>query len=101
MELSPNRQKLTVWNCCMTPVLIFRNGKIQHRLDSSFFARGVLPELDGPGIEIDTQPGDRIIASTDGFVEEMDINGKMFGQEKFEKILTEIIAQGKPLEFLR
>lgn len=100
MELSDDRRRLTVWNCTIPDILIFRRGKLRHRIPSGFFARGMSSQPDGAGHVFEVKPGDRVIAYTDGFIEESDEHGEMFGQEAFEQLLIQIQAFDQPLELL-
>ncbi|MBF0448785.1 MAG: SpoIIE family protein phosphatase [Magnetococcales bacterium] len=101
LELAPDKSQLTVWNCSIPDILIYRNGTIIQRVVSSHFARGMVDRPDKPGTKIDVLPGDRAFAFTDGFTEERDEEGCLFGQEAFERVLTQIIAQNEPLDVLQ
>jgi two-component system, HptB-dependent secretion and biofilm response regulator len=100
MELDPARRKLKIWNCGIPPILLYRDEKIDKKIETTHFARGMLELSDDPGSEIEIKSGDRIIAYTDGFVEEVNIHDQMFGEDRFERCLTEIISQGKSLEVI-
>ncbi len=65
------------------------------------FARGMIDRPDGPGTEIKVLPGDRVFAYTDGFIEEMDGDGTILGQEVFELLLTQMLDHDEPLEVLK
>ncbi|MBF0347328.1 MAG: SpoIIE family protein phosphatase [Magnetococcales bacterium] len=100
LEISPDRRMLTVWNCTIPDILVFRKGRLLHRLGSKCFPLGVLNRPVCSGQTVDLQPGDRIFAFTDGWVEERDAEGNMFGQEKMEKLLSQMINRNESLEML-
>ncbi len=101
LELDASRRKLSVWNCSIPDILIYRHNRLQHRVRSGHFARGMIDRPEKPRTDIDVQPGDRVFAFTDGFIEETDANGEMFGQENFERLLVRMLDGNHSLEFLQ
>ncbi|MBF0454531.1 MAG: fused response regulator/phosphatase [Magnetococcales bacterium] len=101
LELNREKNRLTVWNCSLPDILIFRDEALVERVTSSHFARGILNQPDKPGTQINVRPGDRIFAYTDGFVEEKNSEEEMLGPEKFEKKISEMIQHHAPLDTLK
>jgi DNA-binding response OmpR family regulator len=98
LMMDPARSQLTVWNCSIPDILVFRQGKLHERVISSCFARGMVNVPDRPGTEINMLPGDRIFTYTDGFTEEQNNDGIMLGQKNFEKMLTQMLVLDEPFE---
>ncbi|MBF0368730.1 MAG: SpoIIE family protein phosphatase [Magnetococcales bacterium] len=101
MEVDPLRKQLTVWNCSIPDMLVFRGGQIRQRIPSKHFARGLVDRPDEPGLLVEVEAGDRVIAFSDGFIEEVDGEGQMFGQDRFEALLVQMLEQQAPLEMLQ
>jgi two-component system, HptB-dependent secretion and biofilm response regulator len=101
LELDSTRRQLFVWNCSIPDILVFRDGAIIHRVRSQYFARGMIDKPDNPCTFLAVEPGDRVFAYTDGFTEETNADGDMFGADFFEKQLTAVIAQGESLDVLK
>ncbi len=60
-----------------------------------------MSRADSPSDVMDVLPGDRVFIYTDGFIEEHDEQGRMFGQQKFEKLISRMLEMEEPLEVLR
>jgi two-component system, HptB-dependent secretion and biofilm response regulator len=101
LELSKDRRRLKIWNCSMPDILIYRNGKLHQRIASGMLARGILNLPDAPGTVLDMLPGDRIFTYTDGFTEEKNMKGIMFGQKNFEQLMGKMLDLDEPLEILQ
>ena len=100
LEINPQRNKATIWNCGAPDVILIRNGKVHTRIHSSFFARGVIVRPEEPGVEIALQSGDRLFATTDGIEETHAPSGSGFGQEALENLLLETLENNEPFERL-
>ncbi|MBF0109074.1 MAG: SpoIIE family protein phosphatase [Magnetococcales bacterium] len=101
LEIAPDRRGMTVWNCTIPDMLVFRRGRLIHRSVSTHFARGMIHHPVTSGTFLEVEPGDRIFAYTDGFIEERDREEQMFGQKRFETLLQRMIQGNEPLETLR
>ncbi|MBF0357218.1 MAG: SpoIIE family protein phosphatase [Magnetococcales bacterium] len=100
LELDPERRTLTVWNCAIPSILIYRNKKILHRVESGYMAPGMMSKTNSNGVVFSVEPGDVVIAYTDGFMEETGEDGEMFGQKKFELLISKMLAHEEPMETL-
>ncbi len=101
LQLDRSRRRLTIWNCSLPDILVYRGGKLIERIPSTHFARGAVNLPDEPGIEVDVEPGDRVYVYTDGFIEEQDRDGEMFGAENFENLLGQMLTGNESLEMLK
>lgn len=101
MELDASRRRGRIWNCSIPEILIYHNDVIQTRIPSSLVPLGVVPNLDDLGVSLSLVPGDRIYAYSDGFIEENNTLGQMYGQENLEKLITSTIASNQSLEILQ
>jgi CheY-like chemotaxis protein len=100
LELDSERRTLTVWNCAIPTILIYRNNKLIHRIESGYMATGMINRSDAPGVVFAVEPGDSIIVYTDGFMEERDVDGEMLGQKQFELLISQMLENAEPLEIL-
>ena len=92
--------RLQIWNCGMQDVLYIHNDLIEERFSSNSFALGVIPKLDlaKEVMHLVIEPGDHVIAYSDGIVEATSEQGDMFGPERFEQRLTHMLQNKMPLE---
>ncbi|MBF0621821.1 MAG: SpoIIE family protein phosphatase [Magnetococcales bacterium] len=102
LELDSINHKLTVWNAGLPEILIFRNGQRHHTIESENLPLGILdtPIESSSKRLITTQPGDHIYAFTDGVTEPHGHNLEMFGLERLEPLLEEIISNESSLEII-
>ncbi|MBF0371367.1 MAG: SpoIIE family protein phosphatase [Magnetococcales bacterium] len=98
LALDSTRTTLTVWNCNVPDVLVFRGTEIRHRVESAFLPRGVILRSERPGEVVQVARGDRLFVTTDGLIETRDPEGRIFGQEAMESLLSRLIEKGEPLE---
>jgi PAS domain S-box-containing protein len=101
LELNPARTRLTVRNRGIPDVLLVRNGCLHARIPSGDLALGLVNWYDPTGKIFDIEPGDRIFAYTDGFIEEHNDAGEMFGQDNFERLLLQVLDLDEPLELMQ
>ncbi len=97
LELNAARNQLLVWNCSLPDLFVFRNGGVHARVVSEHLPRGVLNRIDKPGRVIDVQLGDRVLAFTDGIIEEKNVAREEFGMDRLEPLLTQIVVFEEPL----
>jgi PAS domain S-box-containing protein len=73
------------------PAMVVQPGAEPRLLVSNSMVLGALPEAVGPDavIEVDLDPGDRIVLYTDGITEVFDSRGEMLGIEGVQKFVRE------------
>jgi sigma-B regulation protein RsbU (phosphoserine phosphatase) len=72
------------------PAMIVSPGQEPRQLQSLNMVLGALPNVGNePDIEIDLEPGDRVVLYTDGLSEVFDVNGEMLGVEGVQKFVRE------------
>ena len=82
------RNKLSVWNGSLPDLLVYREGSgIVARASSSHLALGIVggDDFDNTIEVMDILPGDRIFVYSDGITEAENVDGEMFGAERFEE----------------
>lgn len=87
LELDPSNNILRVWNGAIPGAYILRSTGELVKLESTNLPFAILGsnEFDGAPIIFEIFDGDRIILTTDGILEAENVNGKMYGTERFEK----------------
>lgn len=100
IEFNPETNSVVLWNASLPELVLFRAGMPVERFKSELLALGIVEDLPLDKAErvIDLKPGDYLYAYTDGALEAYDANGEMFGQQRFENLLSSIITQDKALE---
>lgn len=78
---------LSLANAGHSPVHFVRNGLIE-TVAASRPPIGVLPGMTCEQLDINIEASDRFIAASDGFPEQMDESGSMYGEERFAAALT-------------
>ncbi|MEO5365501.1 MAG: SpoIIE family protein phosphatase [Magnetococcus sp. WYHC-3] len=104
LELDSARQMLRVWNRGLPEVLLVRNNLIQHRVASQHVPFGIVDRKSFPprAHMLMVEPGDRIHAYSDGVLEARRSEGEMYGAQRYETTLLEILSHGRELnEFER
>ena len=100
IEFNPATNRLSLWNASLPELVLFRSDIPFERYQSELLALGIvedLPIAEGERV-IDLESGDRFYAFTDGVVEASNIDGVLFGEERFEALLSSIITGNKTLE---
>jgi len=100
MVLSKDRRELSLWNCGMSDVLIYRDTELHTRYRSSFLALGIIEQDFSEYMTISLEQGDRIYAYSDGITESINEQGQEFGQDRLEHILHELLLKCKGIDFL-
>ena len=98
-ELAPSREKVTIWNCNIPDVILFRQGKSFQRVPSSHRPLGIMMQPYNAGITLAPLiKSDRIVLYSDGIVECTNPQGEAYGEKRLEAVLEDIITSGKKLE---
>jgi PAS domain S-box-containing protein len=73
------------------PAMIVRAGREPRLLESSSMILGVMPDAVDPegALEVDLDPGDRVVLYTDGITEVFDARGEMLGVPGVQKFVCE------------
>ncbi|MCK4709707.1 MAG: SpoIIE family protein phosphatase, partial [Gammaproteobacteria bacterium] len=100
IEFTPSTNRLSLWNASLPKLTLFRSGLPVEYYKSTLLALGIIKDLPLADAEqvIDLKSGDLLYAFTDGVIEASDAEGVMFGEERFEALLSSIIKEKKPLE---
>ncbi|MBF0131818.1 MAG: fused response regulator/phosphatase [Magnetococcales bacterium] len=96
LEISPDRRRIILWNCGMREAYLFRGGRCQEKLPSTHFPRGLMQVSELSGVELDVCIDDKLYLYSDGLVEEMDAEKRMFGAERLLQWLQKI-ARGEEM----
>jgi len=100
IELSPDGRSLSLWNCGMSDVLIYRHAKLWKKASSSMLALGIIKqEFDSPVI-FEVESGDRVYAYSDGITEVINTDEEEFGQDRFEQLIGELLDTHAEIIFL-
>ncbi|MFW5444265.1 MAG: PP2C family protein-serine/threonine phosphatase [Methylococcaceae bacterium] len=100
IELSSDSHVLSLWNCGMSDVLIYRNAKLWQKISSGMLALGIIKQQFEATASFDIEPGDRVYAYSDGITEVINSEEEEFGQDKFEHTLCELLNSNAEIEFL-
>jgi len=77
---------LTYCNAGHNPPLFFRNGDCQ-RLLAGGTVVGIFPDAEYEQATVDFQPGDLLLAYTDGIVESVNEYGEEFGEDRLIELI--------------
>lgn len=100
IELSPDGRTLSIWNCGMSDVLIYRNNTLSQRISSTMLALGIIKQTFDEIITVDVIEGDRVYAYSDGITEIINNEEEEFGQDRFEQSIVEMLESGADIAFL-
>lgn len=92
--LNPTNRRLTYCNAGHEPALLFRRGEFQ-KLDTGGMIVGVDESAEYLKAIVHLEPGDLIVAYTDGLTDAMNFNGQSFGRERIMSAVAEAAAAGK------
>jgi two-component system, HptB-dependent secretion and biofilm response regulator len=103
LALDATRTHLEVWGGAMLDVLIFRGGKLFKNIPSQNMALGTKKESAFNMIvnSVAVQKNDRIIAYSDGIVEQKNSADEMFGDNRLIATIIKNINEDLPLEQLK
>ncbi|MEO5334869.1 MAG: SpoIIE family protein phosphatase [Magnetococcus sp. YQC-5] len=98
LEVNQSRNLVTVWNCALPDVLLFRDGHLHERIPSGFMARGLFVRTEKPAVQLSVRAGDLFFVYTDGILEETNQDNMIFGNDRIQETIQAIVSSGKPLE---
>ena len=100
IELSPDGRSLSLWNCGMSDILIYRNSVLWKKVSSSMLALGIIKQEFESVVTLDVEPGDRVYAYSDGITEVINPDEQEFGQDRFEHTIRELLSANAEIDFL-
>jgi CheY-like chemotaxis protein len=100
IELSADRRTLTLWNCGMSDILIYRNAQLWKKISSNMLALGILKQEFEPVATMEVELGDRVYAYSDGITEIINTKEDEFGQDRLEQSIAKMLATDAELYFL-
>ena len=87
LEMNSSGKSISLWIGGMPDTfLLDTNGKLKKIINSQHMALGVLEshEFETTAVNIETQPGERVVMYTDGIIESVNVDGEMYGEQRFE-----------------
>ncbi len=100
IELSADGRALSLWNCGMSDVLVYRHNKLIHKVSSNTLALGIITQDFDNAIAINVEEGDKVYAYSDGITEIINTEEQEFGQDRFEQTIVEMLENEKEIAFL-
>lgn len=100
IELSSDGRTLSLWNCGMSDILIFRKSKLWNKFSSNMLALGILKQEFDPLAAIEVESGDRVYAYSDGITEIINEDGEEFGQERLENTISMMLSENAEINTL-
>jgi len=93
LELNFTQRYGFIWNGGFPEAKIIRNEKVITRIASHTLPLGILSttSFDTNGVVLELTPGDNIVVFTDGIIETRSPTGELFGHERLEQLLREIL----------
>lgn len=100
IELSADAKSLTLWNCGMSDILIYRKSKLQKKISSNMLAMGIIKQEFDPVASVTVESGDRVYAYSDGITEIINKKGEEFGQDNLENTISMMLSIKAEISFL-
>ena len=100
IELSPDSRSLSLWNCGMSDILIYRNFELWQKISSSMLALGIIKQEFESVFSFEVEAGDRVYAYSDGITEVINTDEEEFGQDRFEQTICELLDTHAEIDFL-
>lgn len=102
VEVSKDRSAIKVWNFGMPQCLLIADGMVQARIVSKNLPLGIT-EIEGMQEACESiypAPNSRLYIFSDGIPETPDKQGEIFGYPRTEAFLSDLAADGRPLDAL-
>jgi serine phosphatase RsbU (regulator of sigma subunit)/anti-sigma regulatory factor (Ser/Thr protein kinase) len=94
-EVDPVRSRVRIWNGGIPSVYLLNgaDGHIKHKFDAAHPPLGILPpeSLDDSIMSLQIAERDQLFMATDGVIEQRDAQGQMFGEQRLERILDQVV----------
>lgn len=100
IQLSADGKMLSIWNCGMSEVLIYRKNSLIQRITSKALALGIIKQDFDCAVIETVESGDRVYAYSDGITEIINVEEQEFGKKRFEQTLVEMLEDDKDIDFL-
>jgi len=100
IEFNPDDYTLSIWNCGMSDMLIYRDSQLKQKIASSLFALGVIKQEFEPTLVLTVEKDDRIYSFSDGITEVINSENEEFGDARLEQTIIEMLSNKEDLEFL-
>lgn len=87
LEMNSSGKSISVWIGGMPDTfLVNTDGSLKRIINSQHMALGVLEpdEFESTILNMETNPGDRVVMYTDGIIESLNNDGDMYGEQRFE-----------------
>ncbi len=97
IDVDAIRSRAHIWNAGLPEVLVVsKSGVIKHRIKSTHLPLGVVKYKadEMHCIDVALEVGDSIYAYSDGLTEAENSDGEMFGQQRFEELLSVAVEDG-------
>ncbi len=100
IELTADGKTLSLWNCGMSDILIYRQNKLFQRMSSKTLALGIIEQEFDIAVTIEAEKGDKVYAYSDGITEIINVEQEEFGQERFEQTIVQMLVNDEAIDFL-
>lgn len=99
ITLSPDGL-VSLLNCGMSDILIYRNAILWKTVSSSMLALGIIKQDFDPVITFQSATNDRVYAYSDGITEVINSDNEEFGQVRLEQTICELLDADDDIAFL-
>ena len=100
IELNPDKSNLTIWNCGMSDVLIYRKFSLWKTIKSSLLALGIIKQEFISAAKLKVEPCDRVYAYSDGITETINSSKEEFGSDRLNQAIHELLLNDEDINFL-
>ncbi len=100
IELSPDNSSLSLWNCGMSDVLVYRKSSLWKTIKSSLLALGITKQEFISTAQEKVEPCDRVYVYSDGITETINCDKEEFGQDRLNQAIHELLLNKKDINYL-
>lgn len=101
LEVNPQRNSISIWNCGMEDILFFRKGRFREYIKSSRPALGIIKDHLDNMVVLTIQASDKLYAYSDGIIETTNQNNELFGQERLIASIFEMLSSDKEIQVIQ